>query len=163
MVKRFVYALCVSWLAACSVVGLAEESQTRAGSDISETAKPIIVIGDIHGDYKQFTSLMRRVGLLDKRNKWIGGKSHFVQMGDIPDRGPDSRKVMDHLMKLEKTAKKAGGAVTVLIGNHEAMMMTDDLRYVHPGEYQSFKDRKSKARRDAYYQRTIEYLTEITP
>ena len=37
------------------------------------------------------------------------------------DRGPDSRKVMDLLMRLEGEASKTGGRVHVLIGNHEAM------------------------------------------
>ena len=122
----------------------------------------IIAIGDIHGDFDQFVKLMRSLKLINKRNRWTGGQTHLVQMGDIPDRGPDSRKVMDLLMKLEKAAAKKGGAVTVLIGNHEAMMMTNDLRYVHPGEYASFKDKNSKARRDAYYQQTVDHIKNIS-
>ena len=39
----------------------------------------------------------------------------------------------------------------VLVGNHEAMMVTGDLRYVHPGEYAAFADGKSAGRRDAVY------------
>ena len=40
----------------------------------------------------------------------------------------------------------------MVLGNHEAMMMTDDMRYVHPGEYAAFADRDSKARRDRIYE-----------
>ena len=40
----------------------------------------------------------------------------------------------------------------VVLGNHEAMMMTDDMRYVHPGEFAAFADRDSKARRDRIYE-----------
>ena len=45
-----------------------------------------------------------------------------------------------------------------LIGNHEAMNIAGDLRYVHAGEYKAFVDRKSRRRRDAFYQNTIKYL-----
>lgn len=55
-----------------------------------------------------------------------------MQTGDVPDRGPDSRKVMDLLMDLEKQARKAGGIVHALLGNHEVMNMVGDLRYVTP-------------------------------
>ena len=36
-----------------------------------------------------------------------------------------------HLFSLEKQARKAGGRVHVLLGNHEAMMLSKDLRYIH--------------------------------
>jgi hypothetical protein len=41
-------------------------------------------------------------------------------------------------MKLEKQAAEAGGGVHALIGNHEAMDVYGDLRYVSPGEFASF-------------------------
>ena len=48
---------------------------------------------------------------------------------------------MDLLMKLEPQAIEAGGRVHALLGNHELMVMTGDLRYVHPGEYKAFGGR----------------------
>jgi hypothetical protein len=45
---------------------------------------------------------------------------------------------MDLLMNLETQAARAGGAVHALIGNHEAMVLMDDLRYLHPGEPKSY-------------------------
>jgi len=39
-----------------------------------------------------------------------------------------------------------------MVGNHEAMNMTGDLRYVHPGEYRAFTDSQSAARRDRIYE-----------
>jgi hypothetical protein len=68
----------------------------------------------------------------------------MVQTGDILDRGPDSRKVMDLLMHLEPQAARAGGKVHVLIGNHEAMNLYGDLRYVSPGEIAAFRDEHSE-------------------
>jgi TPR repeat protein len=98
----------------------------------------IVAVGDVHGDYEQFTAVLASAGLIDGHGDWTGGKTHLVQTGDIVDRGPDSRAIMDLLMKLQKQAAAAGGAAHVLIGNHEAMNVYGDLRYVSPGEFASY-------------------------
>ncbi len=115
----------------------------------------IVAIGDVHGDYEQFVKLLRSAGLIDDNEDWAGGQTHLVQTGDVPDRGADSGKVMDLLMKLEKQAKKAKGYVHALIGNHEAMNMYGDLRYVHPGEFSAFKNAKSAGTRQKYYKQHV--------
>lgn len=90
----------------------------------AETNVPtIIAIGDIHGDYGVYERLMSASGLMDAYGNWAGGNSIFVQTGDIPDRGPDTRKVIDSLQKLEQQAPSVGGKVIPLVGNHEAMNM----------------------------------------
>jgi len=98
----------------------------------------IVAVGDVHGDYAQFVKVLRAAGVIDEANRWAAGKTHLVQTGDVLDRGPDSRKAMDLLMDLEAQAARAGGAVHALIGNHEAMVLLDDWRYVHPGEVAAF-------------------------
>ena len=111
----------------------------------------IVAVGDLHGDYSAWIDIARDAGLVDSSNKWIGGRTVLVQTGDIVDRGPDSLKIIRHLQQLDGEAKRAGGRVIVLLGNHEAMQVTGDLRYVTPGEYAAFADRQSKARRDAAF------------
>lgn len=54
------------------------------------------------------------------------------------DRGPDTIRLYRLMMKLTKQAKEAGGAVFSLLGNHEIMNMMEDLRYVDPGDTDSF-------------------------
>jgi hypothetical protein len=115
-------------------------------------AERIVAVGDLHGDYDAWEAIVRAAGLVDSKGRWAGGKSTLVQMGDVPDRGPDSLKIVHQLMKLQKEAPKRGGKVIALVGNHEAMNMTGDLRYVHPGEYRAFIDRESAARRDRIYE-----------
>ncbi len=97
----------------------------------------IVAVGDVHGDYDRFIAVLQAAQVIDDNNQWIGGKTHLVQTGDVPDRWPDSRKVLDLLMDLERQASYHGGAVHALIGNHEAMILQNDLRYVHPGEFES--------------------------
>jgi hypothetical protein len=111
----------------------------------------VVAVGDVHGDHDPFVAVLRSAGVIDEKDRWSGGKTHLVQTGDILDRGPDSRKSMDLLMRLEEEAKAAGGAVHALIGNHEAMNITGDLRYVAPGEYDAFRDADSAKARDALF------------
>ena len=108
----------------------------------------IVAIGDLHGDHDAGRAIARATGLIDGRGRWSGGNATLVQMGDVVDRGPDSLKINRDLQKLQKEAPRRGGKVIALLGNHEAMMMTGDLRYVHPGELAAFGDAESKARRE---------------
>ena len=117
-----------------------------------------MAIGDVHGDYEQFLAVLRSAKLIDSQESWSGEKTHLVQTGDVVDRGPDSRKVMDLLMKLEKEARRAGGWVHFLIGNHEAMNIYGDLRYVSPGEFAAFRDSNSEKTREELYKAHLEQI-----
>ena len=109
----------------------------------AETSR-IVAVGDLHGDWQAWRAIAHAVGLVDRRGRWRGGRTVLVQLGDIVDRGPDSLRIIEHLQQLQRQAPRSGGRVIVLVGNHEAMMMTGDLRYVHPGEYAAFVTRSSE-------------------
>ena len=103
----------------------------------------------MHGAYDRFVEILQVTGLIDEKLKWLGGKTHLVQIGDVVDRGPDSRKALDFLKKLAGEASSAGGRVHQLIGNHEAMRIIGDFRYVTSGEYAAFATSDSeKLRRE---------------
>jgi hypothetical protein len=118
---------------------------------IAEAPARIVAVGDLHADFDAWRAIARDAGLIDARGRWTGGATVLVQMGDIPDRGPDSRSIVEDLMRLEREAVRAGGRVIVLVGNHEAMMLTGDMRYVSAGEIARFADRQSPARREAVW------------
>lgn len=101
---------------------------------IFKDVERVVAVGDVHGDFEQFVKVLRAAKVIDDKNQWTGGKTHLVQTGDVLDRGPESKKAMDLLMELEEQAPKSGGRVHALIGNHEAMVMLGDYRYLHPGE-----------------------------
>jgi hypothetical protein len=136
--RRFL--LLALWLAAAAAMLLSPAFAAR-----------IVAVGDLHGDYEAYSAILMDAGLIDARGKWAGGNAVLVQTGDVPDRGPDTKKIIEHLMKLEKAARKKGGVVIALIGNHEAMNVTGDLRYVTPEEYAAFRTGKSKRLRDRYF------------
>lgn len=120
----------------------------------TERPPKIIAIGDMHGDFIVYEKLMLASGLMDHDGNWAGDNTIFVQTGDIPDRGPDTRKIIESLQKLEGQAAAQGGRIIPMVGNHEAMNMVGDLRYVHPGEFEAFVDRQSHQRQDRAYTQT---------
>ena len=115
----------------------------------------VVVIPDIHGAYPAFTQLLQSSGIVDNSLNWIGGTAHLVSMGDMLDRGAESRRVMDLLMRLQEQALAQGGRVHVLAGNHETMNLVGDLRYVSAGEFSAFSGTESAQLRSQAYQQFI--------
>lgn len=111
----------------------------------------IVAVGDLHGDHAGFAAILRDARLIDGEGRWTGGDAILVQTGDVVDRGPDSLPIIRDLMRLQREAQRTGGRIVALVGNHEAMNITGDLRYVHPGEYAAFTDRESRRRRNRFY------------
>ena len=148
------------WLLATLLLATALPALAAAIQDDWQGVERIVAIGDVHGDYDNYMAVLKNAGVVNRRGRWAAGKTHVVQVGDIPDRGPDTLKIIEHLQKLEKQAKKAGGRLHLLIGNHEHMNITGDLRYVHPGEYEAFETRNSKQLRNNYYAYVVKTIEQ---
>src|SRR6185436_4360022 len=108
----------------------------------------VIAIGDVHGAYDRFVEILKRAGVVDADLHWAAGTAHVVQLGDVVDRGDDSRKALDLLRRLEREAGAAKGRLHLLLGNHEIARMLGDLRLTAPGEYTAFVTADSEALRD---------------
>ena len=144
MRRRVLLALVAASLAAPAVRARDE------GCELTKVAR-VVAIGDVHGVYGEFLAVLRLAGLIDQKDRWSGGKTHFVQTGDILDRGTETRPVMELLMRLEGEAKKAGGRVHALLGNHEVMNVLGDLRYVSREEYKAFETPGWRESWEAFY------------
>jgi len=122
--------------------------------------KKIVAVGDLHGDYENFVEILKGVTLIDESLHWIGGDIHFVQTGDILDRGPGAREIFDLIKNLEKEAEEAGGMVHMLIGNHEEMNITgiaiDNPRYVTVDQFLSFLPDKYKKDKEKDFKKEFE-------
>lgn len=144
-----------------------------AGASAAACAQPqwrwpdaarVVVVADVHGAYDELTALLQAAGVVDAGLGWRGGATTLVSLGDLLDRGPQSRQVMDLLMRLQRDATAAGGAVHVVLGNHEAMNLTGDLRYVSAQEYAAFAGEESDDVRAAAYARfTAEQPADAPP
>jgi hypothetical protein len=97
-------------------------------------AKRLVAIGDLHGDLAATRSALRAAGAIDAADTWIGGDLVIVQTGDVLDRGDSEQAIFDLLFALEAQATAAGGALIMLIGNHELMNAAGDFRYVTRGQ-----------------------------
>ncbi|MCB1731466.1 MAG: metallophosphoesterase, partial [Halieaceae bacterium] len=125
-----------------------------------EGVERVAVIPDVHGAYDALTDLLMAAGLVDAQLRWSGGATHVVSLGDLLDRGADSRKVMDLLMRLQDEAAQQGGRVHVVAGNHETMNLLGDLRYVAPGEYAAMGDLEPPGVREQAYNAFLEQRSE---
>lgn len=98
----------------------------------------IVAMGDFHGDLAATRRILQKAGLTDAGDNWIGGRTVFVHVGDVLDRGNDEPEVIELLAKLREQAASAGGAVHTLHGNHELMNTAGDFRYVTPEGFTDF-------------------------
>ena len=123
----------------------------------------VVAIGDVHGDYGNYLKVLEGAGIVNARGQWAAGETHLVQLGDVPDRGDDTLKIIAHLKKLSDEARKKGGWVHTLLGNHEAMNTYGDLRYVTPGDFAASAGRDATKWRDAYYEKVLADMKEREP
>jgi hypothetical protein len=112
----------------------------------------VVALSDPHGAYSAMVQTLANAGVINDGQDWVGGKTHLVITGDLMDRGADSRKIMDLVMKLESQAPESGGRVLLTLGNHEVMNLVGDLRYVAQGEYAAFADEESAEERERWFQ-----------
>ena len=92
----------------------------------------IVAIGDIHGDYYIFIELLKMAKVINSDLKWMGKDTFVIQLGDTldgkrPDINIDSKylkttgeiEITNLILNLDKQAKKQGGRVISILGNHE--------------------------------------------
>src|SRR5919197_723429 len=92
------------WIRAVIIVLLASAATVaRAASRCEwQSVERVVAVGDVHGAYDRYVEILRASGVIDANGRWAGGAAHFVQLGDVVDRGPDSRKALDFLERLER-------------------------------------------------------------
>ena len=122
---------------------LSDVFEERYGQPILDTTSSfktlgaIVAIGDVP-EFDGLKKLLRKIGVIDQDMKWIFGNGHIVFCGDVFGRG---EMVTDSLwLILEQEAAAAGGKVHFILGNHEIMLLTGDLRYLHK-KYRTIQQR----------------------
>jgi hypothetical protein len=143
----------IQWMLLRSLALLATAAFFVAAVDASSPPQTlrIVAIGDVHGAFDSFVGILQTAGVIDSNRRWSGGTTVLVQTGDVFDRGPGVRDALDLLMGLEGEARRAGGRVEALLGNHEMMNILSDFRDVSPAAVAAFADARSENRRRRAY------------
>lgn len=109
----------------------------------------VIAVGDLHGSFDKAVRILQGAGLVDADLHWSGGEQHLVVAGDMLDRGTGDRPLMDFMRRLQEESEAAGGRVHALLGNHEAMNLMRDLRYVNPLSHKDWAEDEDPGERKA--------------
>lgn len=102
------------------------KSEIKIPKTTYNDGNPIVAISDIEGGYKTFRDFLINSSVIDANLNWTFGKGHLVLVGDFVDRGWSVMQVLWFIYKLEQEAKKHGGFVHFIIGNHELKNMQGD-------------------------------------
>lgn len=100
---------------------------------ISEAPMPdkLFVLSDIEGNRHFLDAALQRAGIVDANGRWTYGEGHLLILGDSVDRGRDVFAVLWTLYRLSLEAQAAGGAVHVLLGNHEQYVLRKNISRAH--------------------------------
>ena len=88
----------------------------------------ILAISDIESGYQTFRDFLITHGVIDEALNWTFGKGHLVLVGDFVDRGNSVTQVLWFIYKMEQDAKRHGGNVHFIMGNHEIKNMQNNFK-----------------------------------
>jgi hypothetical protein len=126
-------------------------------------SRRIVAIGDLNGAYEVLVDILRGTGLVGPQLAWSGGRAELVQVGDLFNRGGGAAQAFRLLLRLQRQARRAGGRVTVLLGNHEVMTALRHEGYCTESEYLSFASAAERRAWPARVQRAMLRLIRKRP
>ena len=97
--------------------------------EIYPMPKKLIAISDIEGNFDAFAGFLMAHRVIDEKFDWIFGDGHLVLVGDFVDRGSNVVPVLWLIYKLEDEARKHGGHVHYILGNHELLNFQGKVKY----------------------------------
>lgn len=107
------------------------DAEFRRSPRVDFSADSIAVLSDIHGQYHAARKLLINAGVMNDLHEWTYGRGHLVIVGDVFDRGPKVNETLWLIHNLQQDARAAGGHLHYLLGNHETMILSGDVRYLN--------------------------------
>lgn len=92
----------------------------------------VVVLSDLEGNAPFLEVALPRLGIVDASGRWAFGDGHLVVLGDVVDRGRNVHAVLWTLYRLAGEAAKSGGAVHLVLGNHEQYVLAANISRAHP-------------------------------
>lgn len=106
--------------------------ESVAAPAVIATPAKMLVLSDIEGNRAYLEQALRNLGVMDAAGAWRYGDGQLVIAGDAVDRGRDVFAVLWRLYDLSLQARKAGGRVHLLLGNHEQYVLRGNTSRAHP-------------------------------
>ncbi len=92
----------------------------------------LLVVSDLEGNLDHLLEFLQFHHVIDNNYDWSWGENQVLFNGDSVDRGNQVTELLWFVRKLQQQARKEGGNVHFVLGNHEAMLLAGDIRYAHP-------------------------------
>lgn len=135
-------------------------------TNVFDKQERVIAVGDLHGDIRAARACLEKAAqVANSKGDWIGGETYVVIVGDMVDRmrpglttlnkdgwgegeyEGEEIDLVNYLNRLDSQARKQGGRVIKLLGNHE--MMLEDGRYATPHAKEQGSKERAQALRKA--------------
>ncbi len=134
-----------AFLISVTICGIAASNPPRAdlsasdsiAAQLSETSRTFSV-GDLHGDVHAFYRICLGLRLCNEAFHWIGGDARLLLLGDLIDGAETSRRLIDASVRLNLEARRRGGSVNRLGGNHEMLAARGDGNYAENADALAF-------------------------
>ncbi len=110
----------------------------------------IIAVGDIHGHREAFFDICSRLDLCDGKGVWRAEDTALVLLGDVCDRGYDSRSVYETLISWQTEAPEYNSVLHFILGNHEIMNIFGYTVYNSKRETARFRDGRDASGAEAF-------------
>ena len=134
--------------------GLVYDTIYNPQKSIFNNVGKIAILSDLHGQLQLTLNMLKNNKVIDQNSNWSFENGHLVIVGDVFDRGDKVNELLWLIYKLESQAKKMGGNVHFLMGNHEYMVLFKDLRYIHE-KYQKVSNILNISYEELYSDKTV--------
>jgi len=108
-----------------------KSSDPKVEADYFELPNNLLALSDLEGNLQHLLHFLQKNKIIDNQSNWSWGQGHLVFNGDSVDRGDKVTELLWFIRKIKKQAKEAGGQVHFILGNHDIMIMSNDIRYTH--------------------------------
>lgn len=88
-----------------------------------QQAEKILVVSNIEGNFHALRSILVRNAVVNRKYEWIFGNGHLVIVGNCFDRDEQMVECLWLIYSLEERARRMGGYVHFILGNHEIVSL----------------------------------------
>lgn len=107
------------------------QSQAPLAPAVFAQPARMLILSDIEGNARFLDAALRELGVMNQDGRWTYGAGHLVIAGDAVDRGREVFAVLWRLYALSIDAAQAGGAVHLVLGNHEQYLLQGNPSRAH--------------------------------